>query len=322
MADEQPAKPESSIEERIAAIYDQPQETTEAPEAEQVEVEAETEEAVEESAPVEAAEDETETSEVESPPEFLEVDYNGKTYQVPPELKDALMLQSDYTQKTQEVSNQRSALDLQAQEFKQIAAEREFMGSIQDEQNQLAQLQMLEGQYDQLDWASMSTDEMVRTKHQMDLVGKERGKIMETLKEKQGKWLEERSKTHAQYLSKGKEYLQKTLGKWDEESVKSVGHYMINMGVPEGEVKALTNPLYVSAFYKAMQWDSLKAKQATTVKAAKDAPTIQPKATSRKMPDDVKDKLNFRKKLKAADGSQAKADIIQERLAKMYDGAR
>ena len=44
-------------------------------------------------------------------PAFERVNYEGTEYEVPTALKDALLRQSDYTRKTQEVSEQRKALE-------------------------------------------------------------------------------------------------------------------------------------------------------------------------------------------------------------------
>src|SRR3954468_4841262 len=44
-------------------------------------------------------------------PELVEVVYDGKGYQLPAELKDALLRQADYTRKTQDVAQARKALE-------------------------------------------------------------------------------------------------------------------------------------------------------------------------------------------------------------------
>jgi hypothetical protein len=44
-------------------------------------------------------------------PDEVEVEYEGKTYCLPPELRDALLRQADYTRKTQEVAQARKALE-------------------------------------------------------------------------------------------------------------------------------------------------------------------------------------------------------------------
>src|SRR5215204_4003947 len=62
---------------------------------------------------------ETDTSEDE---EFEEVERAGKKYRIPAALKGELMMQSDYTKKTQEVSETRKALEAREAEIAQQAA--------------------------------------------------------------------------------------------------------------------------------------------------------------------------------------------------------
>jgi hypothetical protein len=44
-------------------------------------------------------------------PELVEVEIDGKVYALPPELRDGYMLRADYTRKTQEMAEQRKALE-------------------------------------------------------------------------------------------------------------------------------------------------------------------------------------------------------------------
>src|SRR4051812_16462419 len=55
-------------------------------------------------------------------PEEIEVQYGGKSYLLPPELKDALLRQADYTRKTQEVAQARKALEAAQAEHHQGVA--------------------------------------------------------------------------------------------------------------------------------------------------------------------------------------------------------
>ena len=75
--------------------------------------EVETEEESEVAAKQASIEEDDEDSE-EQPdpsPEVETVEYEGQEYNIPPELKDAIMRQSDYTTKTQEVAEQRKDLE-------------------------------------------------------------------------------------------------------------------------------------------------------------------------------------------------------------------
>ena len=80
-----------------------------APEA----AEAEDTQTVEEVSDTEAetleAEATDETEGEPAAPEFVSVEYDGQEYEVPSTIKDALLRQSDYTKKMQDVSVQRKA---------------------------------------------------------------------------------------------------------------------------------------------------------------------------------------------------------------------
>ena len=65
-----------------------------------------TDESPDEGSDEEVREDDAETQ----PEDDEEVEYEGKTYKVPKELKGALMKNADYTQKTQEVAEQRKSV--------------------------------------------------------------------------------------------------------------------------------------------------------------------------------------------------------------------
>ena len=65
-----------------------------------------------------AAEDESpQPEEMEPPPELEEVEHEGKKYQIPKPLKGALLMQADYTRKTQEVAEQRRAVEEQQRQY-------------------------------------------------------------------------------------------------------------------------------------------------------------------------------------------------------------
>lgn len=50
-------------------------------------------------------------------PELIDVEYDGKTYKVDPALKDGIMRQSDYTQKTQTISQERKDFEAKVAQF-------------------------------------------------------------------------------------------------------------------------------------------------------------------------------------------------------------
>ena len=53
-------------------------------------------------------------------PELLDIEYEGKAYKLPPELKDALLRQQDYTKKTMDLAEQRKAAEAEREQLDQF----------------------------------------------------------------------------------------------------------------------------------------------------------------------------------------------------------
>lgn len=98
------------------------------------------------------------TDEAES--EVEDVDWEGKKYAVPKELKDALMRQSDYTRKTQEIAETRRALEAKEAEIQQRAQVEE------SHLNDLANLRLVDGvlsKYQNVNWQAENQNDPVAT---------------------------------------------------------------------------------------------------------------------------------------------------------------
>lgn len=98
------------------------------------------------------------TAEAES--EVEEVDWEGKKYAVPKELKDALMRQQDYTRKTQEVAETRRTLEAKEAEIQQRAQVEEA------HLNDLANLRLVDGvlqRYASINWQQENQTDPVAT---------------------------------------------------------------------------------------------------------------------------------------------------------------
>lgn len=138
---------EVSVEDRLAAAFEKAgyKDSEEEP-AEPVEEEVVSEEEVEEPEAEEAA--------PEPDAEFEEVEYE-EGIQTPKELKDALLRQKDYTQKTQ-----RAAEELRvAQELKnQAELQQQFVASHSDALAEATSIQRQLQQYNQLDWAKLADE--------------------------------------------------------------------------------------------------------------------------------------------------------------------
>lgn len=104
----------------------------ETPEVEDLPEEDATEELeteIEDDAEEQSEDEESDDEDIE--PELIEVEYEGKTYRVAPELRDSIMRQADYTRKTQEVAEQRKAIEATLAKFEEMStAERQATGEV------------------------------------------------------------------------------------------------------------------------------------------------------------------------------------------------
>lgn len=88
--------------------------------------------------------------------EFEEVDYEGAKYKVPKPLKEAVLRQADYTQKTMALAEQRRSVEAQAAQVAQAAT---FTQAEQQAAFQLHTLNTDIAALEALDWANLDGDD-------------------------------------------------------------------------------------------------------------------------------------------------------------------
>lgn len=296
---EQPAEEstQQSLEDRIAAKMfgsgEEPEEVAEQPQEEQP---ADQPEEVEAQAPTE--------------PEVVEVEFEGKQYKLPPELKDKLMTQSDYTRKTQELAEQRKLLDTQVQLQQQ---EQQFRQAVAPEMEQLNKLDIQLAQYKGLDWASMDVETMTRTRIAYDQLKEAREDINQTLQGKRQQFDQYRQKVMSEVTQKGHEYLKKHIPNWGSPEIgQQLTKYGLQEGYSDVELGSLTDPRIIKTLWKARQWDELQAQKSNPTKVTPKAPpAVKPGATKNAQ---FAENMAYHKALKSAKTSSEKARIIQQRL--------
>jgi hypothetical protein len=282
--------------------------------------EAPTEEVVEESTEEEYQPDPKPVEEGEES-ELVEFEFDGELLEATPQIRDALMRQQDYTQKTQEVSAQRKQVEVIQGELEQTRKQFEFAQSIQDEVIKAQQLEQQAEQWhqylrDNIDDLSSTDIEKIRL--QVDDSRRERDKIIESLKAKQQEYQQASEQSVLELRNKGTEVLRSKIPGWGEESQKQVREYALHSGFTEAEIAQVLDPRQVEVLWKASQFDALQQGKTAAVQKVQAAPSIKAKSRN-PMPKDVKDKLNLRKKLKSKTISQTdKAQLIGENLANKF----
>lgn len=243
---------------------------------------------------------------------LADLEWDGQVYQVPKTLKDGFMRNQDYTQKTQELASQRASLDQVRTLAEQRQLDAAFSDSIQTEQQELHVIDAYLSQAQKVDWSNMTTDQMVRQKHELDQIKERRQIIKESIDSKRAKFRSEMDTKISDLRSKAREIASKEIKDFSEETEKSVKAFLGTQGLAEAEISnVLLDPRSYKIVWKAMQFDQISSKQASANvdKVLKGAPPTE------RMPASVAAKLNFNKAMKKADTSAQKAQVIEQRLA-------
>jgi hypothetical protein len=306
---EQAVENTASVEDRIGAKFermfgmsDEPEQPeSDEPEGEQTEGDVPEVKAAEEAKSEDGSED------------VVEVEFNGQTYQVPKELKDALMATKDYTQKTTEVAQVKRSVELQQQKLALASQEHEFRKSLEGDYKRLALMEeyipMLK---QQTQWDSLTTDQFVRKQKEIQDLVEAHQKLEKTLNGKRAEFDSARQSEFAKLKEQRDAVLSKDIPGWDKHQ-HEVDSYLKSFGY-EAVLPNMSVEDYKLGF-KAYMYDKVKAGVKPAIEKASN-PVIKPTARN-EMPKAVQDKLNYRKAIKKASGTQKKA-LVEDRIGQIF----
>ena len=282
----------------------------------------ESEEPVKEPEPVIEGEPDLEAEpEPETELQFVELELNGKTYEVPVELKEGYMLQADYTQKTQSLADQRREVALKEQQVAIVEAEQTFVKAVESEVDEIRKLNYQLDQWEQyLSANAREMDSQTLTLAQLEIRNgeKQRDEKTEALKHRYTEHQHAQQQTTQELLQKGTDVLKKAIPDWGPDKQKEMHDYAVSIGIPKEQVDSIVDPLHVQILYENAQYRKIQSGIKGAVKQVETAQTIQPKSRN-PMPEDVKRKLNLRKKIKDPKlSSRAKARLIQETMGERF----
>lgn len=225
----------------------------------------------------ETGEDEAEETdeEAEEEPETVEIERDGKKYTVPAELKDAFMLQSDYTQKTQEVAEQRKALEAQAAEFEQSMERRQALAM---EHAQLEAINLQLSRFDNVDWAAAQAQDPEQANAafmQMQQMRNTADQLSKNIQEKENQAALEKQRERAKQLEQGRQELQRDIPGYSPEYAVQLGKVAQDIGFTNAELAEVNHDArYAKVLhYAKIGLETLeKQKQARKKPKAKQAP--------------------------------------------------
>lgn len=313
------AAPAESLNDRIgAALMGEPKPQPKAPPPP-------VEEAPEAEAPVEAATDEaTETEAASEAPaepadEFVEVEYEGERWSVPKKLSKAIIQESDYTKKTQEVAEQRKQIEFKEQQIRIAESERQFAETVMPDMQTLLRIDQQLEQFKSLDWNSLQTDDAFRYKLAWDQLKEQKAALEGELSSKRAKYEQEVQASYREMLDKGIEALKRSIPNFGEQEAKEIIEAATKDGYTREEVAQIVDPRMVKTLWKAKQYDKLQAQSKATASTLQKVGPIGKAAPSNPMSNETKEYLNYRKTIqKLPKGSTQHQAVVKDRIASIF----
>jgi hypothetical protein len=186
-------------------------------------------------------------------PELIDAEYEGKTYKIPPELKDALLRNADYTRKTQEVSELRKATEArQAEVDRAYQTSQEVIEARAVIHNVDSQLK----QYEAVNWAQLENeDPMAAMSHwrQFQMLKEQRGQVAQYLDKTQAEMSEKVAQETDKRLRETRAFAEKEIPGWSPEvDAKLVGFAEKELGFSREQLLHQINPAVYKTLHLAM----------------------------------------------------------------------
>jgi len=281
---------------------DKPKDEEAAPTEEEESTEETQDESLEEESEEELEEESTEDAdESESEEEVLyAVTINGEEHTIPlDELIKGYSRQSDYTRKTQELSEQRKSIEAnQSQwnaEVQQIQAERQqYVSALQNViENSMGSLD----QFATVDWDTLKNDNPLEYITKRDEYREAQDKVRQAQfqqQQAQQAYQQESQQNHRRVLQEEHGKLVAALPEWGEQETRQklsgdIKEYALSQGYTTEEISSLIDHRSLMTIYKAMKYD--KASSPSVVKKkVKNKPRVIRSGSPRTKSDENKTK--------------------------------
>jgi hypothetical protein len=228
-----------------------------------------------------------------------EIDHNGEKYKIPKALKDAFLMQKDYTQKTQEVAEAKKQMESQQAQFQQQV---QFQQAHLQDFAQLTALEQQIAKYQNVNWQELIDQdpvEAMKLDRQYRSLTDAHQFTMNKLQQAQQHQALEAQQFTAKQIEQGRAALASELKDWSPEVGKEVSTYLKSyerLGLNDAVLKDINNgvygPLPIIWARKAQLYDQLTSKAAQKTPAAPPKPVtkVGAKAQVTKEPSQMTDK--------------------------------
>ena len=242
--------------------------------------EVESEEATEE--PNEEVEEEEQSQ--DEVPAILKLKVNGEDVEKPLDEVVALAQQGlDYTQKTQQVAEQRKELEAYAESIK--AQEQAFQEQMQlnnvliEDVAKITSLDQQLNQYANVNWNQLSDNDFVEAQKLFftyNQLQQERSQLVSQFEVKKQQVVQKQTQLMAEKIAKGKEILAKEIPNWSPETNQALLSTGKDYGFSDAELNAIVDPRHVKVLHDAMQWRKLQQNSVVKKKVSNAKPVVKP----------------------------------------------
>ena len=306
----------TSAEDRLAAAFekagygDPVEDDTEEPEVSEADDSEESDSEVDAS-----AEDGEPQPEAEADSE--EVEYEGKAYKLPKELKDALLRQQDYTRKTQDVAATRKSLEEKAQslELRQKFQEEHFVKAV-EAQSLNTQLK----QYAQVNWAELAESnptqylQLDRQYRQLQEAANRVNADIQSLGQQFAQQIsQDKQKSQARCI----EELKRDWKDFGPELLKELDDTGRSYGFSGEELSDIADPRVIKVLRDAMQFKKLQGSKSLVQKKVQDAKAVKANGSRSAITSTASAKLNEAKAIMKKSGKSSDVEgFLAARFAK------
>ena len=195
--------------------------------------------------------EEPEEGDEDTEPEFIDVDFGGKTYKVHPDLRDGIMWQADYTRKTQETAELKRALETRITEATE-ASEGEWKA-----QAELVAIDAALEQYQNVDWDALerqNPQEAQRHFRNFTMLQQHRGKADNDLTEARKNREAEAQRVSAEQFQQSMADLGRDIPGWgDTKAIELRDFAKAQFGFTDDEFKiGLHDPRQIKMLHMAL----------------------------------------------------------------------
>jgi len=205
----------------------------------------------------------------------IEIEREGKKFKLPKALESELLMQADYTRKTQELAAERNALAVERQQF-QALSQAEVAA-----QAQIIAIDQTLAEYQRVDWDAWEDQDPQAAQKAwrqfQTLQGNRQAAVNQYGQAQQQRTLHEQQET-AKRMQQGQQHLAREIPGWNEDKAKTLLDYgQKTLGFSRAELDAIDDPRMIVALNKAFERDQAASKQ-KTVQKVQQQQAVQPAA--------------------------------------------